>query len=124
MDIAAVALGAKVIEKHFTLDRNMPGPDQKASLEPGELKAMVSSIRHIEEALGDGIKQPKAGEIENKHAARKSIVAIRDIKAGEVFTADNIVPRHAGNGISPARWYEVIGQIAKRDFIEDEMIEL
>lgn len=122
--IAAVALDAKVIEKHFTLDRTMPGPDQKASIEPDELKAMVSSIRHIEEALGDGVKQPKAGEIENKHAARKSIVALRDIKAGEVFTTENIVPRHAGKGISPARWYEVLGQVAKRDFIEDEMIEL
>lgn len=122
--IAAVALGAKVIEKHFTLDRTMPGPDQKASIEPDELKTMVACIRHIEEALGDGIKQPKAGEIENKHAARKSIVALRDIKAGEVFTEENIVPRHAGRGISPARWYEVLGQVAKRDFIEDEMIDL
>lgn len=122
--IAAVAMGATVIEKHFTLDRNMPGPDQKASIEPNELKALVSSIRHIEAALGDGVKQPKAGEVENKHAARKSIVALRNISKGEVFTEDNIVPRHAGNGISPARWHEVLGQTAKRDFIEDEMIEL
>lgn len=124
VSIAAVALGAKVIEKHFTLDRTMPGPDQKASLEPHELKAMVSSIRHIEEALGDGIKQPKEGEILNRHAARKSIVALRNIKAGEIFTTENIVPRHAGKGISPALWYEVIGKVAKRNFIEDEMIEL
>ena len=122
--IAAVAMGATIIEKHFTLDRSMPGPDQKASIEPDELKALVSSIRHIECALGDGVKLPKPGEIENKHAARKSIVALRNISKGEVFTEDNIVPRHAGKGISPARWYEVLGQTAKRDFIEDEMIEL
>ena len=122
--IAAVAMGATIIEKHFTLDRSMPGPDQKASIEPDELKALVSSIRHIECALGDGVKLPKPGEIENKHAARKSIVALRNISKGEVFTEDNIVPRHAGKGISPARWYEVLGQTAKRDFVEDEMIEL
>ncbi len=124
VDIAAVAMGATVIEKHFTLDRNMPGPDQKASLEPIELRQMVSSIRNVEKALGDGQKVPRLGEEENKHAARKSIVAARDIKRGEVFTEDNIVPRHAGKGISPAKWYEVIGQKAKRDFIEDEMIEI
>lgn len=122
--IAAVAMGATVIEKHFTLDRTMPGPDQKASIEPDELKQMVTSIRNIEKALGTGVKEPNAGELINKHAARKSIVALRDIKAGEVFSVDNIVPRHAGHGISPARWYEVLGQTAKRDFIEDEMIEL
>ena len=124
VDIAAVAMGATIIEKHFTLDRNMPGPDQKASLEPNELRQMVSSIRNVEKALGDGQKVPRLGEEENKHAARKSIVAKRDIRRGEVFTEDNIVPRHAGKGISPARWYEVIGQKAKRDFIEDEMIEI
>lgn len=122
--IAAVAMGATVIEKHFTLDRTMPGPDQKASIEPDELKALVSSIRHIEAALGDGVKQPKAGEIENRYAARKSIVALRNISKGEIFTEDNIVPRHAGKGISPARWHEVLGKAAIRDFIEDEMIEL
>ena len=122
--IAAVAMGASVIEKHFTLDRTMPGPDQKASIEPDELKQMVTSIRNIEKALGTGVKVPNAGELINKHAARKSIVALRDIKAGEAFTVDNIVPRHAGHGISPARWYEVLGKKAKRDFIEDEMIEL
>lgn len=124
VDIAAVAMGATIIEKHFTLDRNMPGPDQKASLEPNELRQMVSSIRNVEKALGDGQKVPRLGEEENKHAARKSIVAKRDIRRGEVFTEDNIVPRHAGKGISPARWYEVVGQKAKRDFIEDEMIEI
>ena len=102
----------------------MPGPDQKASIEPNELKTLVSSIRHIERALGDGVKLPKAGEIENKHAARKSIVALRNISKGELFTEDNIVPRHAGKGISPARWSDVLGKMAKRDFVEDEMIEL
>ena len=122
--IAAVAMGATIIEKHFTLSREMPGPDQKASIEPDELKAMVSAIRHIELALGDGKKLPLEGEIENKHVARKSIVAIRDIAQGEVFTEENIVPRHAGKGISPARWDEVIGKTAIRNFVEDEMIEL
>lgn len=122
--IAAVAMGAKVIEKHFTLSRKMPGPDQKASIEPDELKAMVISIRHVEEALGDGEKKPHDGEIENRHVARKSIVASRDIKKGEFFTEDNIVPRHAGMGISPALWDDVIGKVAHKDFAEDEMIEL
>lgn len=122
--IAAVALGATVIEKHFTLDRNLPGPDQKASLEPEELKSMVRSIRNIEIALGSGEKVPKQGELENKFAARKSIVALRDIKVGEVFSERNIVPKHAGKGISPAKWYDVIGKVAKRNFKEDEMIEL
>ncbi len=122
--IAAVALGAKVIEKHFTLDRTMAGPDHKASLEPNELKQMATSIRHVEMALGDGIKKPANCELENLHVSRKSIVASRDIKKGEIYSEENIVPRHAGKGISPARWYEVIGKVAKRDFIEDEMIEL
>ncbi len=122
--IAAVAMGAKVIEKHFTLSREMPGPDQRASIEPEELKAMVSAIRHVEVALGDGVKMPHQGEIENRHVSRKSIVASRDIKKGEILTEENIVPRHAGRGISPARWDEVIGTAAVRDFIEDEMIEL
>lgn len=122
--IAAVALGATVIEKHFTLDRNLPGPDQKASLEPEELKRMVRSIRNIEIALGSGEKVPKQGELQNKIAARKSIVALRDIKVGEVFSEQNIVPKHAGKGISPAKWYDVIGKVAKRNFKEDEMIEL
>lgn len=122
--IAAAAMGAKVIEKHFTLNRGMPGPDQKASIEPNELKAMVNAIRHVEAALGDGVKQPYAGEIENHHVSRKSIVAGRDIKKGEILTNENIVPRHAGRGVSPACWDNVIGTAAVRDFIEDEMIEL
>ena len=122
--IAAVALGATVIEKHFTLSRDMPGPDQQASIEPDELKAMVRAIRHVELALGDGVKIPRAGEVENRHVSRKSIVASRDIKKGETLTEENIVPRHAGRGISPARWDEVLGTVAVREFLEDEMIEL
>ena len=117
-------MGAEIIEKHFTLDKKMQGPDHKASIEPDELKQMVRSIRNIEKALGNGRKEPCESELENLHISRKSIVASRDIKKGEQFTTENIVPRHAGKGISPARWYEVLGQCAKRDFIEDEMIEL
>lgn len=122
--IAAVGMGARVIEKHFTLSRNMSGPDQKASIEPDELKRMVDSIRNVEKALGNGIKELASSEKENLYVSRKSIVASRDIKKGEIFTVDNIVPRHAGKGISPARWYEVLGKEAIRDFVEDEMIEL
>ncbi len=122
--IAAVALGATVIEKHFTLDRSMEGPDHKASIEPTELKQMVRSVRNIEKALGSGRKRPCESELENLFISRKSIVASRDICAGEVFSEENIVPRHAGKGIPPSKWREVIGQRAKRNFIEDEMIEL
>ena len=122
--IAAVALGATVIEKHFTLDRNMPGPDHQASLEPHELKAMVSAIRNIEQALGDGIKRPSASELKNQPIARKSLVAIRDIKAGETFTANNTGAKRPGNGITPMRWDEVIGRTAPRAFVADELIEL
>ena len=122
--IAAVALGATIIEKHFTLDKKMNGPDHKASIEPDELKKMVESIRNVEKALGDGDKKLLKTEEENLHIARKSIVAKRNIKKGEIFTVDNIVPKHAGNGISPSRWYEVLGKKAKQDFIEDEMISI
>ncbi len=123
--IAAVALGARVIEKHFTLDRNLPGPDHKASLEPQELKAMVSAIRNIEKALsGSGIKEPGASEIKNKDIARKSIVAATTIRRGEVLTAQNLGVKRPGNGISPMRWDEVLGQRAIRDFEQDECIEL
>ena len=122
--IAAVALGATVIEKHFTLDRNMEGPDHKASLEPDELKAMVDSIRRIELALGDGMKQPAESEKKNMDVARKSIIAKKDIKAGEVFNEENLTIKRPGNGISPMRWFDVIGKIALRDFEEDELIEL
>ena len=123
--IAAVALGATVIEKHFTLDRNMEGPDHKASLEPDELKAMVSAIRNIEKAVGgDGTKHVSESERKNISIARKSIVAARDIKAGEEFTEENLTVKRPGSGISPMRWEEIIGQKAKKDFSEDELIEL
>lgn len=122
--IAAVALGAMVIEKHFTLDRNMEGPDHKASLEPAELKSMVDSIRNIELALGDGIKQPVESEKKNMAIARKSIIAKNPIKLGEIFTEENLTVKRPGNGISPMHWFEVIGKVASRDFEEDELIEL
>ena len=122
--IAAVALGARVIEKHFTLDRKLPGPDHQASLEPHELKVMVDAIRNIEVALGDGVKRPSASELKNKPIARKSLVAIRSIRAGEAFSADNIGTKRPGTGISPMRWDEVIGYPAPRDFNVDELIEL
>lgn len=122
--IAAVALGASVIEKHFTLDRNLPGPDHKASLEPDELDLMVKSIRNVEQALGLPHKRVTESERKNMVVARKSIVAARDIKAGEIFTADNITVKRPGNGISPMRWNEVIGQRASRDFPYDTLIEL
>ena len=122
--IAAAALGAKIIEKHFTLDRNMQGPDHKASLEPSELNAMVSGIRHIEQALGNGVKTPSPSEKKNIAVARKSIVAGRHIFAGEEFTEKNITVKRPGTGLSPMRWEEVIGKKAARDFDEDEMIEL
>lgn len=123
--IAAVALGATVIEKHFTLDRNMEGPDHKASLEPDELKAMVSAIRNIEKAVGgDGTKHVSESERKNIAIARKSIVAACDIKAGETFTEENLTVKRPGNGISPMRWEEIVGQKAKKDFNEDELIEL
>lgn len=120
--IAAVAMGACVIEKHFTLDRTMEGPDHKASLEPEELKAMVQAIRHIDQALGDGIKKPSKSEAKNIDIARKSIVASRQIKIGESFSADNVTIKRPGNGISPMRWDEVLGQVARRDYQEDDLI--
>lgn len=122
--IAAVALGAGIIEKHFTLDRNMEGPDHKASLEPDELAAMVRSIRHVESALGTGIKTPSPSERKNIAVARKSIVAGRPIRRGEILTADNLTVKRPGSGISPMRWNAVLGTRAVRDFEEDELIEL
>jgi N,N'-diacetyllegionaminate synthase len=122
--IAAVALGATVIEKHFTLDRNMEGPDHKASLEPDELKAMVVAIRNIELALGSGHKCVSESERKNIEIARKSIVAACPIKRGDVFTEDNLTVKRPGNGISPMRWNEVIGRTAIKDFEEEEMITL
>lgn len=122
--IAAVALGATIIEKHFTLDRNLEGPDHQASLEPNELKSMVTAIRHIELAMGDGIKQPAISEKKNILIARKSIVAFRNISAGEIFTDENLTVKRPGNGISPMRWLEILGKRAVRNFQKDEMIEL
>jgi len=122
--IAAVALGATVIEKHFTLDKNLPGPDHKASLEPDELKTMVSAIRNIEIALGDGIKRLTPSEAHNKPVARKSLVASKAIKAGEVLSAENITTKRPGTGISPMNRDAVMGRKAARDFAVDELIEL
>ncbi len=122
--IAAVAMGALIIEKHFTLDRTMDGPDHKASLEPDELKAMVQAIRQIEQALGDGVKEPSESEQKNIFVTRKSILASRPIKIGETFSENNLVVKRPGNGISPMRWYEIIGHKATRNFSADELIEL
>lgn len=124
VSVAAGALGARVIEKHFTLDRNLPGPDHKASLEPAELKALVDSVRHIEAAMGDGRKYAADAERPNIDIARKSIVASRTIKGGEVFCEDNITVKRPGNGISPMEWDSVLGMKASRDFAADELIEL
>lgn len=122
--IAAAALGAVIIEKHFTLDRNMEGPDHKASLEPDELKAMVTAVRHVEAALGNRIKTVSASEKRNLPIVRKSIVARRAIRKGESLTEENITVKRPGTGISPMRWPEVLGTPAARDFGEDELIEL
>jgi N,N'-diacetyllegionaminate synthase len=122
--IAAVALGAAVIEKHFTLDRTLPGPDHKASLEPAELSAMVKAIRNIELALGDGIKRPTESEAKNKPIARKSLVAAQAIRAGEVFSEANLTVKRPGSGVSPMCWDRVLGRKAPRDFAADELIEL
>lgn len=122
--IAAVAMGAEVIEKHFTLDRNMEGPDHKASLEPKELAMMVSSIRNIEKALGNGIKEVSESERANINIARKSIVAKRDITEGEILSEDNITTKRPGNGINPMKWPDVIGKKAIHDFRADDLIEI
>jgi N,N'-diacetyllegionaminate synthase len=122
--IAAVAMGASIIEKHFTLDRKLPGPDHQASLEPSELKAMVAAIRNIELALGDGIKRLTPSEARNKSVARKSLVASRPIKVGEIFTLENLATKRPGIGISPMRFDEILGKKALRDFAVDELIDL
>jgi len=122
--IGAVALGATVIEKHFTLDKDMYGPDHKASIEPQELIDLVKSIRNIELALGDGIKKCSPIEQKNIIVARKSIIAKKNISKGDLLTDKNITTKRPGNGISPMRWFEVLGTIAVRDFMEDELIEL
>lgn len=120
--IAAVAMGASCIEKHFTLDKNMEGPDHKASLEPQELTAMVKAIRNIEQALGSAIKKPSPSEQPNMEIARKSLVATCEIKIGEKLNANNIAVKRPGNGISPMRWDEIIGTVALKDYQEDELI--
>lgn len=120
--IAAVALGATVIEKHFTLDKSMEGPDHRASLEPSELKAMIDAIRNIESSIGDGVKKRSESEQKNCEIARKSIVAKCDIAKGERFTAENLTVKRPGTGISPMKWYEVIGTKAERDYFADEII--
>ena len=124
VSVAAVAMGARVIEKHFTLDRTMEGPDHRASLEPDELAALVSACRHVEAALGDGVKDVAEAERANIEVARKSIVASRAIAAGEIFTEDNITVKRPGNGISPLLWDKVLGLAAPRPFSPDELIEI
>jgi N,N'-diacetyllegionaminate synthase len=121
--IAAVAMGATVIEKHFTLDRTLPGPDHKASLEPHELKAMVYAIRNIEKAMGGGIKTPSLSEKKNIPIARKSIIAVKAITKGELFTEDNLTTKRPGTGISPMRWEEVVGKISTKNFTPGDLIE-
>ncbi len=121
--VAAVAMGARVIEKHFTLDRTLPGPDHKASLEPGELTAMVKAIRQVEAALGDGVKTPVADELANRIAARKSLVAACPIRAGERFTADNLTAKRPGDGLSPMKYRDLLGTPARRDYQPDEQID-
>jgi N,N'-diacetyllegionaminate synthase len=122
IDIAAVALGASIIEKHFTLNKEMDGPDHQASLDPEELKSMVIGIRNIEKALGDGIKKPSISEKPNINIVRKSIVARLEIKKGEVFTEDNLTVKRPGNGINPMEWDEIIGSIALNNYNVDELI--
>lgn len=121
--IAAVVIGAKIIEKHFTLDRSLSGPDHKASLEPAELRAMIDAIRNIEKALGDGIKRVMPSEITNLPNARKSIVASCAIKRGAMFTENNLTAKRPGTGISPMNWNKVIGRIANKDYLEDELVD-
>lgn len=122
VDIAAVAMGASVVEKHFTLDKTMEGPDHKASLELEELQAMVKSIRNIELALGSSVKKPSPSELPNISIARKSIVAAEPIKKGTILGADNLAIKRPGNGISPMRWDEIIGTVAAKDYGKDEQI--
>lgn len=122
--IAAVAMGATIIEKHFTLDKNMEGPDHRASLEPNELKAMVEAIRNVEKVMGDGIKRAMPSEEKNKGIVRKSIVAKRTILEKEVFTEDNLTIKRPGNGISPMRWNEVLGKKAITHFEKDDLIKI
>ena len=122
--IAAVAMGAEIIEKHFTLDKTMEGPDHKASLEPYELKNMVDAIRNVESSIGTGEKKPSDSEVKNIEIVRKSIVAAKDIRTGELFTEENLTTKRPGTGISPMKWSDVIGMKANRDYSKDELIEI
>jgi len=122
--LGAVARGAAVIEKHFTLDSKLPGPDHRASLEPAQLAEMVRGIRSIDAALGDGIKRPQPSELKNLPIARKSLVAARAIKRGERFTPENITPKRPGTGLSPMNYWDVLGQAAPRDYEADEILDL
>jgi N,N'-diacetyllegionaminate synthase len=122
--IAAVAMGAQVIEKHLTLDRNLPGPDHRASVEPDEFRNMVRSVRNIEMAMGDGVKRVTQSERENREISRKSLVAIAPIRKGDKFSPKNIGTKRPGKGISPMRWHEMVSRVATRDYFEDELIEL
>lgn len=124
VSLYAVAMGATVIEKHFTLDKNLPGPDHKASLEPQELKDLVDGVRELEIIMGDGIKRAQTAEIKNISIARKSIVAAKNIKKGEIFSAENLACKRPGDGISPMRWNDIVGKVAARDYKMDEKIEL
>jgi N,N'-diacetyllegionaminate synthase len=124
VSVAAVALGAAVIEKHFTLDRTLPGPDHRASLDPAALKALVAAIRNVEAALGSARKEPSPSELKNRSVVRRSLVALRPIRAGEVFAAENVAAKRPEGGLTPMRWDEVMGRVARRDFAEDEPIEL
>ena len=124
ISLAAVAMGATVIEKHFTLDKNMEGPDHKASIEPSELKSLITGIRNIEKAMGNGIKTPSPSEVKNKVAARKSIVASQIIKSGELFSSENLTLKRPGNGLSPMLWDQVLGMVSKKDYYPDEQIVL
>jgi N,N'-diacetyllegionaminate synthase len=121
--VAAVAMGASVIEKHFTLNRGLPGPDHQASLEPGELKEMVRAIRNVEIALGDGIKRPTASELRNRLVARKSIIAVGKIKKGDLFTSQNIGTRRPGNGLNPMVMPSLIGRISMHDYNDGDMLQ-
>lgn len=122
VSVAAVAMGATIIEKHFTLDKSLAGPDHKASLAPNELRTMVQAIRNIEKALGNGIKKHSPSELKNKSIARKSIVTARNICKGELFTEENLTVKRPGTGINPMQWDEVIGQVAHKDYEKDELI--
>lgn len=121
--IAAVSLGASVIEKHFTLDRTLPGPDHKASLEPNELQEMIKTIRNVEQAMGDGIKKVMPSESENRDIVRKSIVAIKEIKKGDIFTIENLSTKRPGSGMSPMNWNLIIGKSSKHNYEIDELIK-